>query len=84
MAGPDNANASLRELAERLALAAVGAAALTGDRFEELVDALAELSGSDVNRGLVLDGGRLAGFLSITDLARALETGGLRRRRARR
>ena len=42
MAGRDNANASLRELGERLALAAVGAAALTGDRVEELVDALAE------------------------------------------
>ena len=36
-------------------------------------DALAELSASDVNRGLVVDNGRLAGFLSITDLARALE-----------
>jgi CBS domain-containing protein len=40
---------------------------------QELVDALAELSESDVNRGLVLDGARLAGFLSITDLIRALE-----------
>ena len=42
MAGRDNADGSLRDLAERLALAAVGAAALTGDRVEELVDALAE------------------------------------------
>jgi Zn-dependent protease/CBS domain-containing protein len=38
-------------------------------------DALAQLSASDVNRGLVVDDGRLAGFLSITDLARALEVG---------
>jgi hypothetical protein len=34
---------------------------------------LAELSTSDVNRGLVVANGHLAGFLSITDLARALE-----------
>ena len=39
------------------------------------VDALAELSESEVNRGFVLDGDRLAGFVSITDLARALEVG---------
>jgi CBS domain-containing protein len=37
------------------------------------VDALAELSEGDVHRGLVLDDGRLTGFLSITDLARALD-----------
>jgi CBS domain-containing protein len=37
------------------------------------IDALAELSQTSVNRGLVLDDGRLAGLLSITDLARALE-----------
>jgi Zn-dependent protease/CBS domain-containing protein len=43
------------------------------DEDEQAIDALAELSGSDVNRGLVVDDGRLAGFLSITDLARALE-----------
>jgi Zn-dependent protease len=42
---------------------------------EPVIDALAELSTSDVNRGLVLEDGRLAGFLSITDLARALEVG---------
>jgi Zn-dependent protease/CBS domain-containing protein len=42
---------------------------------EPAIDALAELSTSDVNRGLVLDDGHLAGFLSITDLARALEVG---------
>jgi len=42
---------------------------------EPAIDALAELSSSDVNRGLVVDDDRLAGFLSITDLARALEVG---------
>ena len=45
------------------------------DADEPAIDALAELSRSEVNRGLVLDNGRLAGFLSITDLARALEVG---------
>jgi Zn-dependent protease/CBS domain-containing protein len=39
------------------------------------LDALSELAASEVNRGLVADGGRLAGLLSITDLARALEVG---------
>jgi Zn-dependent protease/predicted transcriptional regulator len=48
---------------------------------ETAVEALAELSESEVNRGVVLDGERLAGFLSITDLARALEVGEPRRRR---
>ena len=43
------------------------------DADEQAIDALAELSTSEVNRGLVLDNGRLDGFLSITDLARALE-----------
>jgi Zn-dependent protease len=47
----------------------------------ELVDALAALSEADVHRGVVLDGERLVGFLSISDLARALEVGGLRERR---
>lgn len=51
---------------------------LDGD--DELVDALARLSETDVHRALVVDGERLAGFLSISDLARALEVGGLRRR----
>jgi Zn-dependent protease/CBS domain-containing protein len=52
---------------------------LTGD--EELFDALGELSEGAVNRGLVLaDGNRLEGFISITDLARVLETGRPRRR----
>ena len=42
---------------------------------ETAVDALAELSAPKANRGLVVDNGRLAGLLSITDLARALEVG---------
>jgi Zn-dependent protease/CBS domain-containing protein len=42
---------------------------------EPAIDALLKLSSSDVNRGLVVDDGRLAGLLSITDLARALEVG---------
>lgn len=53
------------------------------DEDEPLVDALAELS-EGIGRGLVVDaGGRLIGLLSITDLARALEMGGVRRRRKR-
>jgi Zn-dependent protease/CBS domain-containing protein len=47
---------------------------------DELVDALAELSESEVGRALVVDGDRLVGFLSTTDIARALEVGQLRRR----
>jgi Zn-dependent protease/CBS domain-containing protein len=43
------------------------------DESDPAVDALAELSTSDVNRGLVVENGHLAGFLSLTDLARALE-----------
>jgi Zn-dependent protease/CBS domain-containing protein len=42
---------------------------------EKAVDALAELSATSANRGLVVDNGHLAGLLSITDLARALEVG---------
>jgi Zn-dependent protease len=42
---------------------------------EKAVDALAELATPSVNRGLVVDNGHLAGLLSITDLARALEVG---------
>jgi Zn-dependent protease len=42
---------------------------------EDAVEALAELSAPDANRGLVVDDGHLAGLLSITDLARALEVG---------
>jgi CBS domain-containing protein len=44
------------------------------DEDEPAIDALAKLSASDVNRAVV-DDGRLAGSLSITDLARALELG---------
>jgi CBS domain-containing protein len=39
----------------------------------EAIDALEAVANSPVNRGLVLDGDRLVGLLSITDLARALE-----------
>jgi CBS domain-containing protein len=42
---------------------------------ERAVDALSELSAPSANRGLVVDDGHLAGILSITDLARALEVG---------
>src|ERR671918_2351883 len=42
---------------------------------ETAVDALGELSAPGANRGLVVDNGQLAGLLSITDLARALEVG---------
>jgi CBS domain-containing protein len=52
------------------------------DEDTQLVDALGVLSEADVHRGLVLEGDRLVGFLSISDLARALEVGGIRRRRA--
>jgi Zn-dependent protease/CBS domain-containing protein len=40
---------------------------------EELIDAAAELTENDVRRALVVDGDRLVGLLSITDLARALQ-----------
>jgi Zn-dependent protease/predicted transcriptional regulator len=40
---------------------------------QDLADALVELGESELNRALVLDDGRLAGFLSITDVARALD-----------
>jgi len=51
------------------------------DEDGSLVDALVELS-DGIGRGLVLDGdNRLVGLLSMTDLVRALELGGLRRRR---
>jgi Zn-dependent protease/CBS domain-containing protein len=39
------------------------------------VDALEQLSAPTGNRGLVVDDGHLAGLLSITDIARALEVG---------
>jgi CBS domain-containing protein len=43
---------------------------------EPLTEALERLGASDLNRGLVLEDGRLVGLLSITDVARALEIGG--------
>jgi Zn-dependent protease len=42
---------------------------------ELVVDALQELSAPSGNRALVVDDGHLAGLLSITDIARALEVG---------
>jgi Zn-dependent protease/predicted transcriptional regulator len=45
------------------------------DEDEPAIDALAELSAGDLNRGLVVENGHLAGLLSIADLARALEVG---------
>jgi Zn-dependent protease/CBS domain-containing protein len=50
------------------------------DEDDELVEVLDEL-GQGPGRGLVLDGERLVGLLSISDLARTLETDGRRRRR---
>lgn len=47
---------------------------------ERLLDALEKLDASEVNRALVVDDGRLVGLLSATDLARALELAGSRRR----
>jgi hypothetical protein len=47
---------------------------------EELVDARARLTESDVSRGLMLECERLAGLISITALARALEVGPARPR----
>jgi Zn-dependent protease/CBS domain-containing protein len=40
---------------------------------DELVDAAAELTEGDLRRGLVVDGDRLVGLLSMTDVARAFE-----------
>jgi Zn-dependent protease len=48
---------------------------------DELIDAAGELAENDVNRALVLDGERLVGLLSATDVARALELRGAGRRR---
>jgi CBS domain-containing protein len=46
---------------------------------DDLFAALGQLSESEIGRGLVLDAqGRLAGLLSITDIARALDVGGPR------
>jgi Zn-dependent protease/CBS domain-containing protein len=46
---------------------------------ERAFDALAALSSPTTNRGLVIEDGHLAGLLSITDLARALQIGRPRR-----
>jgi len=51
------------------------------DADEDAIDALAELTESEVNRALVLSGDRLVGLLSMSDLARALEARPRRRRR---
>jgi Zn-dependent protease/CBS domain-containing protein len=48
------------------------------DPDDDLVDALAELSERGVGRGLVVDGDRLLGLLSVSDLARVLEARGRR------
>ncbi len=40
---------------------------------DDLVEALGELGQSELSRGFVVDGDRLVGFLSITDVARVLE-----------
>jgi Zn-dependent protease len=50
-------------------------AVLLLDDDEQAFDALAKLSASGRNRGLVVRDGLLTGLLSITDLARALEVG---------
>ena len=47
---------------------------------EPAIEAAEKLSESDVNRALVLSDGRLVGLLSISDVARALETPPRRRR----
>jgi CBS domain-containing protein len=47
---------------------------------EPAIDALGELGQSGASRALVLADGRLAGVLSISDLARALEAPPRRRR----
>jgi CBS domain-containing protein len=53
------------------------------DEDDAAVDALAQLNDSELNRGIVVEDGRLTGFVSITDLARALEVGVPRRRLGR-
>jgi Zn-dependent protease/CBS domain-containing protein len=51
---------------------------------DELIDAAGELTENELNRALVLDGERLVGLLSVTDVARALEMRGVGRRRVAR
>jgi CBS domain-containing protein len=46
---------------------------LTAD--DDLTAALIALQGSGLDRALVLDGDRLVGLLSLTDVARALDLG---------
>jgi Zn-dependent protease len=53
------------------------------DEDDAAVDALAQLNESELNRGIVVEDGQLTGFVSITDLARALEVGVPRRRLGR-
>jgi polyhydroxyalkanoate synthesis regulator phasin len=45
MVEPGNDDRTVREQAERLALAAIGAVALTGERIDELADAIADRLG---------------------------------------
>ena len=47
---------------------------------EPLIDAAAELGEQGINRGLVLEGERLVGLLSMTDVVRAFEVRRPRRR----
>jgi CBS domain-containing protein len=47
---------------------------------EPLIDALGDLTESPVNRGLILEGERLVGMVSISDIARVLQLGGRRSR----
>jgi Zn-dependent protease len=51
---------------------------------DDLIDAAGELGEADVSRALVLDGERLVGLLSVTDVVRALEMRGVGRGRAAR
>jgi Zn-dependent protease/CBS domain-containing protein len=48
---------------------------------DELIEAAGELTVAEASRALVLDGERLVGLLSVTDVARALEMRGVGRRR---
>jgi CBS domain-containing protein len=50
---------------------------------EPAVDALGELAERGTGRAVVVEDGRLVGMLSRSDLARALQVGPRRRRRAR-
>jgi CBS domain-containing protein len=46
---------------------------------QSAMDAFAALNDGEIHNGFVVDGERLVGFLSITDLTRALAVGGRRR-----